>query len=267
MPVGRTLPALFAVKVAFLAVAGFGLAPITHAHASSAQTASLIDCREFIDQAEAQRFFEVKGGPRSDPYNLDGDGDGIACEPGPRPTPVSQSHAEYCEGFVDYLVDLEAPSSSLGERYRKECADYLEKTGQLHFCPAYEGLSFRYFSSLTRDQVNDLTEMQTEEYDYLMNLTEGECVPTDVARTSAWRCQPFPYYLAEYEEWSGMPITTYYRDELAERYQVVCMGAPITLGKSRTFSAEYLVGAAVVGAGAAYLYSRHRKNRETTSQT
>jgi micrococcal nuclease len=36
------------------------------------------DCSDFSSQAEAQRVFEAAG--PGDPYNLDGDGDGIACE-------------------------------------------------------------------------------------------------------------------------------------------------------------------------------------------
>lgn len=38
------------------------------------------DCSDFRTQAEAQAFFEAAGGPQRDPYHLDGDGDGIACE-------------------------------------------------------------------------------------------------------------------------------------------------------------------------------------------
>lgn len=38
------------------------------------------DCSDFGSAVEAQRFFLASGGPRSDPYNLDGDGDGLACE-------------------------------------------------------------------------------------------------------------------------------------------------------------------------------------------
>lgn len=49
---------------------------------------------------------------------------------------------------------------------------------------------------------------------------------------------------------------TYYRDELNERYQVVCMGEQIDLGESRKFSMTYLIGAVAVGAGAVYFYGR-----------
>lgn len=37
------------------------------------------DCAEFPSGAEAQRFFLATGGPAVDPYGLDPDGDGLAC--------------------------------------------------------------------------------------------------------------------------------------------------------------------------------------------
>jgi hypothetical protein len=38
------------------------------------------NCSDFATQKQAQKFFEKHGGPRKDPYNLDGDNDGKACE-------------------------------------------------------------------------------------------------------------------------------------------------------------------------------------------
>lgn len=38
------------------------------------------DCPDFDTQQEAQDFFESEGGPDEDYYNLDRDGDGVACE-------------------------------------------------------------------------------------------------------------------------------------------------------------------------------------------
>lgn len=38
------------------------------------------NCSDFKSQKKAQRFFEKNGGPRKDPYGLDSDNDGIACE-------------------------------------------------------------------------------------------------------------------------------------------------------------------------------------------
>lgn len=40
---------------------------------------SAYDCNDFFSHAEAQAFFEDNN-PENDPYHLDGDGDGIACE-------------------------------------------------------------------------------------------------------------------------------------------------------------------------------------------
>lgn len=57
---------------------------VLHAAASSwAQTATPTgrrDCSDFSTQAEAQAFFEQNGGPANDPFNLDVDNDGKACE-------------------------------------------------------------------------------------------------------------------------------------------------------------------------------------------
>ncbi len=38
------------------------------------------DCGSFSSAADAQRFFLLNGGPATDRHNLDGDGDGYACE-------------------------------------------------------------------------------------------------------------------------------------------------------------------------------------------
>jgi hypothetical protein len=43
------------------------------------------DCSDFATQAQAQSFFLSHGGPSSDPYGLDADHDGIACESLPCP--------------------------------------------------------------------------------------------------------------------------------------------------------------------------------------
>jgi hypothetical protein len=42
------------------------------------------DCEDFATQCEAQKFYEKHGGPGNDPYRLDADHDGIACEHLPR---------------------------------------------------------------------------------------------------------------------------------------------------------------------------------------
>lgn len=47
------------------------------------------DCSDFASGASAQRFFLSNGGPRIDRHNLDGDGDGLACEWGAQATRLS----------------------------------------------------------------------------------------------------------------------------------------------------------------------------------
>lgn len=38
------------------------------------------DCTDFQNREDAQLFYEEMGGPQYDPYNLDDDADGLACE-------------------------------------------------------------------------------------------------------------------------------------------------------------------------------------------
>ena len=38
------------------------------------------NCSDFSTQKQAQDFFISSGGPTKDPYRLDGDKDGLACE-------------------------------------------------------------------------------------------------------------------------------------------------------------------------------------------
>lgn len=43
------------------------------------QVSSGKNCSDFPSPAAAQKFFLASGGPKLDPHNLDGDGDGLAC--------------------------------------------------------------------------------------------------------------------------------------------------------------------------------------------
>lgn len=72
------------VSVAFLAS---GLAVTAFAFAAPAARAADRDCTtsDFSNQADAQSYFESKGGPDSDPDRLDGNRDGKACEALPCP--------------------------------------------------------------------------------------------------------------------------------------------------------------------------------------
>lgn len=44
------------------------------------QTGDDFDCTDFDSRADAQAFYEETGGPAYDPFNLDDDDDGVACE-------------------------------------------------------------------------------------------------------------------------------------------------------------------------------------------
>lgn len=47
---------------------------------AAAQAGMDYDCTDFDSRADAQDFYEEVGGPEYDPYNLDDDNDGRACE-------------------------------------------------------------------------------------------------------------------------------------------------------------------------------------------
>lgn len=55
-----------------------------------------VDCNDFSTQADAQAFFEAHD-PASDPYDLDRDADGIACESLPGGLPSSSANQLYLE--------------------------------------------------------------------------------------------------------------------------------------------------------------------------
>jgi len=50
------------------------------AGAEAGQSGSDFDCTDFDTRDDAQVFYEESGGPVYDPFNLDDDDDGIACE-------------------------------------------------------------------------------------------------------------------------------------------------------------------------------------------
>lgn len=60
-----------------LALAGAMFVPL---RASADPSGVDYDCTDFENQDDAQAFFEEMGGPLNDPYNLDDDADGTACE-------------------------------------------------------------------------------------------------------------------------------------------------------------------------------------------
>ena len=72
---------LFGLRCVALAVvaalAGIALLPLG---ASAIQSDYDYDCTDFDSRADAQTFYEENGGPLYDPFNLDDDEDGQACE-------------------------------------------------------------------------------------------------------------------------------------------------------------------------------------------
>jgi hypothetical protein len=50
------------------------------AGAEGGQTGNDFDCTDFDTREDAQAFYEETGGPVYDPFNLDDDDDGVACE-------------------------------------------------------------------------------------------------------------------------------------------------------------------------------------------
>lgn len=53
------------------------------------------DCSDFASSAAAQKFFILTGGPTHDPHDLDRDGDGLACEWGPRLVSIATRYGSY----------------------------------------------------------------------------------------------------------------------------------------------------------------------------
>lgn len=71
----RLLTLVFALSLLAAAVPSQGLS----SPAPQAQASRDYDCADFATHRQAQRFFR-RHNPRRDPYRLDGDNDGIACE-------------------------------------------------------------------------------------------------------------------------------------------------------------------------------------------
>ena len=61
----------------------YGTSRYARASTGTATSDQDYDCSDFPSSASAQVFFLAAGGPTSDPYGLDRDGDGLACEWGP----------------------------------------------------------------------------------------------------------------------------------------------------------------------------------------
>jgi endonuclease YncB( thermonuclease family) len=86
------------------------------------------DCSDFDNQAQAQRYFIQRGGPRRDPDRLDADGDGIACASlscpcsrrgAPRPAPRQRRRAQTIRVRVTRVVDGDTIDVRSLERTRR----------------------------------------------------------------------------------------------------------------------------------------------------
>lgn len=73
-----------AMRRPLLLTALIALSVLVPSAPAAAQTTDR-DCSDFANQAAAQDFFVGAGGPDSDPHQLDGDRDGVACESVPCP--------------------------------------------------------------------------------------------------------------------------------------------------------------------------------------
>jgi hypothetical protein len=70
------------IVMLMLCVPVLALAATRTSAKTEAKKAAKIDynCSDFSSRAEAQEFFLTQGGPQHDPYRLDADKDGMACE-------------------------------------------------------------------------------------------------------------------------------------------------------------------------------------------
>jgi hypothetical protein len=78
---GKGLSTLGTLAAAAVILGGVALGLVV----ASGARATDYDCADFSSQAAAQSFYLGHGGPASDPYHLDADGDGVACESNPCP--------------------------------------------------------------------------------------------------------------------------------------------------------------------------------------
>ena len=97
-------------KLVFLAMLSL-IAMLVAAPAALAQTTDLYDCPDFATQEEAQQFLLA-----GDPYGLDADNDGMACDDlpsgGTGMGDVSQPQSQYAPTTAAEAVDEETASTT-----------------------------------------------------------------------------------------------------------------------------------------------------------
>src|SRR5215469_9032028 len=106
------------MRLAIVVVAALG-ACCLHAAVDGTRASGVdFDCSDFVNQAEAQEHL-LPG----DPYHLDGDGDGIACEALPCPcSPVAGGGGEGGGGNPPHVPDPQTPAPQVpaGNRLRAQ---------------------------------------------------------------------------------------------------------------------------------------------------
>ena len=105
------------------ALAGIALLPLG---ASAIQSDYDYDCTDFDSRADAQTFYEENGGPLYDPFNLDDDEDGQACEEWDR------KYEQYANG---------GNGSNGEDGIDKDCADFRHQAEAQRYFEADGGSS------------------------------------------------------------------------------------------------------------------------------
>ncbi len=128
------------------------------------------NCSDFSTWQEAQSFFESEGGPGSDPHNLDGNDDGVACQslpgaPGSKstskstanPTPTPASEPQDTHNCSDFATQPEAQAFYESEGGPASDPHKLDRDGDGTACeslPAAPGKPTAKSTSETEDTHN-----------------------------------------------------------------------------------------------------------------
>jgi endonuclease YncB( thermonuclease family) len=100
------------------------IATVTESTSAAVAAKADVDCADFATQARAQRFFEAHGGRTSDPDDLDGDGNGVACESLPCPCRRGGTEQQAPQGARDRARIVEVTDGdTLKVRYRGRTRD------------------------------------------------------------------------------------------------------------------------------------------------
>lgn len=99
------------------------------------------DCTDFDSQEDAQVFYEEMGGPLYDPFNLDDDEDGTACEEWERDYARTAAGRNGINGEDEIDMDCaDFDTRSAAQRYFEEDGGSAEKNID-HLDPNHNGLA------------------------------------------------------------------------------------------------------------------------------